>query len=51
MFEVFNYKTGETLGYTDDERIAKLYTVLRISSDYINADEEESCLIGGNPHF
>lgn len=49
MFEVFNYITGATIGYTDCENVAKLYTVLSINADYINADEECSCTLD-NPH-
>lgn len=54
MYEVFNYSTGETIGYTDSEYAAKL-AVSNLSNsgtcifaDYINSDTEETgvCMHG-----
>lgn len=49
MFEVFNYVTGETRGFTDDIIVADLYCAFNSQCDYINADEECSCTLS-NPH-
>jgi hypothetical protein len=49
MYEVFNYVTGETYGFTDDYFSALWYAGHRESADYINADEECSCTLS-NPH-
>lgn len=45
MYEVFNYITGETVGYTDNLRSARIATKQDRYLDYCDADAEPSGII------
>lgn len=47
MYEVFNYITGETIGYLSSESSAIGYCIMFDHVDYINADGESSIIDDG----